>query len=160
MSDITPLKFMGQCKLTRWTPHHLTPRRQIHWMRQTPHRVRASSIKPSLPYLGPGSDRLLSCSLWRRRCSLAPDAICFSHSVDSSALTYTVRSPPSRSIAQNTYANLKCTLPSFPFAQLKVSVYGHTQTDRHTTRVLQCKCGARSGSPNDCIGYGWYKVGW
>ena len=30
----------------------LTPRRWIYWMRQTPHRVRRLSIKPSLPYLG------------------------------------------------------------------------------------------------------------
>ena len=28
------------CKLTRWTPHYLTPHRQIYWMRQrTPHHV-------------------------------------------------------------------------------------------------------------------------
>ena len=53
----------------------------------------ASSIKPSLPYLGPGSDRLPSCSLWCWHCSLALDAICLSHSVDSSTLSYTVRSP-------------------------------------------------------------------
>ena len=61
------------------------------------------------------SDHLPSCSLWCRCCSLAPNAICLSHSVDSSALSYTVRSPPSRSIAQNilksfsTCTNLKCT---------------------------------------------------
>jgi len=47
------------------------------------------------------SDRLPSCSLWRQRCSLAPDAISLSHSVDSSALSYTVRNPPSQTIAQN-----------------------------------------------------------
>ena len=46
------------------------------------------------------SDRLPSCCLWRQHRSLAvqpfpltPDAICLSHSVDSSALSYTVRSP-------------------------------------------------------------------
>ena len=84
------------------------------------------------------------CFLWRRRCSLAPDAICLLRSVDSSALSYTVRSPPSQSIgiAQNSFStctNLKSMLPLFPFVQLKFSVYGHTQTDRQTyTRVLQC----------------------
>ena len=31
----------------------LTPRRWIYWMWQTSHRVRRSSIKPSLPYLVP-----------------------------------------------------------------------------------------------------------
>jgi len=35
------------------TDPSLTPRRWIYWMRQTPHRVRRSSIKPSLPYLSP-----------------------------------------------------------------------------------------------------------
>ena len=40
----------------------------------------------------------LSCSLWRRLCNLAPDAICLSHSVDSSAMSYTVRNPPSYSV--------------------------------------------------------------
>ena len=60
----------------------------------------ASSIKPSLPYLGPGSDRLPSCSLWCWHCSLALDTICLSHSVDSSTLSYTVRSThPSHSKA-------------------------------------------------------------
>ena len=37
------------------------------------------------------SERLPSCFLWRRHCSLAPDTICLSHSVDSSVLCYTVR---------------------------------------------------------------------
>ena len=90
------------------------------------------------------SDHLPSCFLWRQCCSLAPNAICLLCSVDSSALSYTVRSPPSQSIgiAQNSFStctNLKSMLPSFPFIQLKFSVYGHTQTDRQTyTRVLQC----------------------
>ena len=47
------------------------------------------------------SDRVPSCSYWCQHCSLAPDAICLLHSVDSSVLSYTVRSPLSRSIAQN-----------------------------------------------------------
>ena len=83
------------------------------------------------------SDHLPSCFVWRRRCSLAPDAICLLHSVDSSALSYTVRSPLSQSIgiAQNSFSactNLKSMLPLFPFVQLKFSVYDHTQTDRQT----------------------------
>ena len=31
--------FNVQCKLTRWTPHYVTPCWWIHWMRQTPHSV-------------------------------------------------------------------------------------------------------------------------
>ena len=42
------------------------------------------------------SDCLPSCSLWCRRCSLASEAICLSHSVDSLVLSCTVRSPPSQ----------------------------------------------------------------
>ena len=99
------------------------------------------------------SDRLPSCcSLWRQRCSLAPDAICLSHSVDSWALTYTVRSPLLRSIAQNfsTCANLKCTCTFVSIR--KFSVYGHTQTDRqtdiHTRIAMQSReYGAHLGSP-------------
>ena len=59
----------------------------------------------------------LSCSLWRQRCSLAPDEICLSYSVDSSALSYTERNLPSHSVhpshrtlkSFSTCANLKCT---------------------------------------------------
>ena len=36
MSDVTS---NVQCKLTRWTPHCLTSRRWIHWMRRISHRV-------------------------------------------------------------------------------------------------------------------------
>ena len=87
------------------------------------------------------SERLPSCFLWRRHCSLAPDTICLSHSVDSLVLCYTVRTrvlscDPSESHRTlksfSTCANLKSTLPSFPCVQLKFSVYGHTQTDRQT----------------------------
>ena len=83
------------------------------------------------------SDHFPSCFLWRRHCSLASDAICLLRSVDSSALSYTVKSLPSQSIgiAQISFSmctNLKSMLPSFPFVQLKVLVYGHTQTDRQT----------------------------
>ena len=92
------------------------------------------------------SDRLPSCSLWRWRCSLAvalsshsrrsrcPEAICLSHSVDSSALSYTVRSPSSHRTlkALARVQNWNARVPLFPFVQFKFSVYGLTQTDRHT----------------------------
>ena len=63
------------------------------------------------------SDHLLSFSLWCWLCNLAPDAICLSHSVDLSALSYTVRNPPSYSVdplhrtleSFSTCATLKCT---------------------------------------------------
>ena len=43
--------FSVQCKLTQWTPHYLTPRRWIHWMRQTPHRVRVVyQVSHALPW--------------------------------------------------------------------------------------------------------------
>ena len=85
---------------------------------------------------------------WRWCCSLATDAICLLHSVDSSVLSYTVKSPPSWSIAQK-IKKLVCVqiwnvrVPSFPFVQFKLLVYGHTITDRQTdrqtyTHVLQC----------------------
>ena len=127
-------KIYLQCKLTRWTPHCLTPCQWIHWMRQTPHHVLVwlTSVR---------SDRLPSCSLWCLCCSLTPEAICLSHSVDSSALSYTVRSPPSQSITQN-IARVQIwnvCVPSFPFVEFKFSVYGHTYADRQTyTHILQC----------------------
>jgi len=100
--------------------------------------VRCLSSLPCLTSVH--SDCLPSCSLWCWHCSLAPDAICLSHSVDSSALSYTVRSPPShRTLAHVQIWNVR--VPSFPFVQFKFSVYGHTyacrQTDIHT-HVLQC----------------------
>ena len=106
-------------------------------MRQTPHCVRIDGLSSLACLTSVCSDHLPSCSLWRRHCSLAPDAICLSHSVNSSALSYTVRilcrNPLHRTLKNfSTCANLKCTLPSFLFVQLKFSVYGHTQTDRHT----------------------------
>ena len=72
MSELVMSKiqiFNVRCKLTRWTPHYLTPRRWIYWMRQrTPHRTCRLS---SLAFLtSVCSDLLHSCYLWRR-CSLA-----------------------------------------------------------------------------------------
>ena len=138
MSDVTSWNFYVQCKLMDPSPYNsmavnpLNATDSSSCMRHLSSLACLTSVR---------SDHLPSCSLWRQHCSLAPDAICFSHSVHSSALSYTVRSPPSWSIAQNIFrmcANLKCTLPSFPFVQLKFSVYGHTQTDRKTyTHVLQ-----------------------
>ena len=125
-----------QCNLTRCTLHYITPRRWIHWfsdwLRQTPHRVAThhSIIVSSLACLtSVRSDRLPSCSLWRRRCSLAPDAICLSYSVDSSALSLIHGEGSSIAIHRTgTCGNLKCTCsqPSFPFVQFKFSVYGLT----------------------------------
>ena len=85
------------------------------------------------------SDHLPSCFLWRRHCSLASDAICLLRSVDSSALSYTVKSLPSQSIgiAQNSFST--CTiLKSVTFVSvhsIKIfSIWPHAnrQTDRHT----------------------------
>ena len=93
------------------------------------------------------SECLPSCFLWCRHCSLAPDANCLSHSVDSSVLCYTVRTgvlsrDPSASHRTlksfSTCANLKFTLPLFPCVQLKFSVYGHMQTDRQTDIHVSC----------------------
>ena len=86
------------------------------------------------------SDRLLSCSLFALALQSRSRCICLSHSVDSSALNYTVRNLPSYSVdpshrTLSTCATLKCT---FPFVQSKFSVYGLTYADRHTyTRVLR-----------------------
>ena len=137
--------FKIQCSVqVDTTDPSLTPHRWIYWMRQTPHRVSRSSIKPSLPYL----DLLWSLFPWRQLCSLAPDTICLSHSVDSSALSYMVRNPRSYSVdpshrmlkSFSTSVQLwNVRVPSFPFVQFKFSVYGLTYADRQTdTRVLQC----------------------
>ena len=128
MSDVTSWKFYVQCKLMDPSPYYsmainpLNATDSSSCMRHLSSLACLTSVR---------SDHLPSCSLWCQHCSLAPDAICFSHSVHSSALSYTVRSPPSWSIAQNIFR--MCA-----FVQLKFSVYGHTQTDRKTyTRVLQ-----------------------
>ena len=63
--------FNVQCKLTRWTPHYLTPRQWIHRTRQTLHCVRfVYQAKPPLPQSALIA-LIPSCSLWCRRCSLA-----------------------------------------------------------------------------------------
>ena len=119
----------------------------------------ASSItEPSLPYLGP------FCFLF----SLAPALQSRSRHNLSLVLSRLISvelhgedwSPPLRSIgiiAQNSFstcAKLKSMLPSFPFVQLKFSVYGHTQSERQTdrhTHVLQCShtsVGLAQGRPN------------
>ena len=119
--------FNVQCKLTRWTPHADGSTECDRVL-----TVYASSIT-SLPYLGLlSADCLPSCSLWRRCCSLATDTICLSHSVDSSVLSYTVRSPLSRSIAWNILKalarvriwNVRVHLPSFPFVQFRLMKCG------------------------------------
>ena len=86
------------------------------------------------------SDCLFSCSLWRRLYSLAPDAICLSHSVDSSALSYTVRNLPSYSVdlshrSFSTCATLKCTCTFVSIRSIKIfGTWPHVrrQTYRHT----------------------------
>ena len=102
-------------------------------MQQTPHRVRIDTVVYQA-YLGPSSDCLPSCSLWHWRCSLALDTICLSHSVDSSVLSYTVRSPPSRSIAQNIKHVCKFEIYVY-FCSIKIfGIWSHAnrQTDRQT----------------------------
>ena len=81
------------------------------------------------------SDCLPSCSLWCQRCSLAPDAICLSHSVDSSALSYTVRSLSLRSIAQN--KNLYHICKFEMYVELEFST--RKQTDLHTRLAMQSR---------------------
>ena len=99
------------------------------------------------------SDHLPSCSLWRQRCSLAPDAICLSHSVDSSALSYTVRSPLSHSVdpshrtltlkSFSTCANLKCTCTVRSIKIFGIWPYVRKRTDRqtyiHMRLAMQCR---------------------
>ena len=125
-----------QCKLTRWTPHCVTAT-LMEPLNATDSSLCTYRLSSLACLTSVCSDRLPSCSLWRH-CSLAPNAICLSHSVDSLALNYmyTVRSPPSWSIAQNilksfsTCANLKCTCT---FVKLYMATSKQTYT-----RFLQC----------------------
>ena len=91
-------------------------------------------IKPSLSYLGPlwSPSFLFSLapalqSRSRRNLSLALSRFIGVdlHGEESSVAIH-------RTERFSTCANLKCTLPSFLFVQLKFLVYGHTHTDRHT----------------------------
>ena len=103
----------------------------------------------SLPYLV-CSDHFLSCSLWRRLCSLTPDAIYLSHLVDSSALSYTVRSPRSFSavLSHRTLksfsmcASLKCMCTFVSIRSIKMfGIWPHVrrQTDIHTCLAMQSR---------------------
>ena len=110
------------------------------------------------------SNCLPSCSLWRRHCSLAvalssharhPEAICLSQSVDSSALSYTVRSPLSQRTLKSfsMCAKLKCMCTFVPFVQFKYSVYGltyvHRQTDmRMRFTISHASMGLAQARPN------------
>ena len=83
------------------------------------------------------SNRLLPVLFGAGAAVSPPEAICLSHSVHLSALSYTVRNPPSQSFSM--CANLKCTRTFVSVHSIKILVYGHTQTDRQTyTCVLQC----------------------
>ena len=96
--------------------------------------VYASSIKPSLPYLGLlwSPSFLLSLapvlqSCFRRNLSLALSRFIGVelHGEESSVAVH-------RTEHFSTCANLKVRVPSFPFVQFKFSVYGHTQRDKRT----------------------------
>ena len=107
------------------------------------------------------SDHLPSCSLWHWCCSLTPDEICLSHSVDSSALkvrsplahsvdslalSYTVRSPSVAIHLTEHYKGLAhvqiWNAHVLHFCSFDLNFWymaTRMQTDRQTyTRVLQC----------------------
>ena len=73
MSDVTSSKFEFLMFTASWHNGPLTIK--LYGDRSTEHNglltVYALSIKPSFQFTSVRSDRLPSCSLWRRRCSLA-----------------------------------------------------------------------------------------
>ena len=132
----------------------------------------ASSIKPSLPYLSPLSSPCFLFSLAATLQSssspfLSLQKHCLSHSVDLSALSYTVRSPASHIKKFQHVCKFEMHIMTCTFVSVRsIKIFGiwphiHIQT---YTRVLQCchasvgLTQARSGSPQITVAESMRKV--
>ena len=132
-----------------------TPMDPLNATDSSPCTCRLSSLGCLACLTSVRSHRLPSCSLWCWRCSFVPNAICLSHSVDSSVLSYTMRNPPLPSIVLNSFStctNLKYTRTFVSVCSIKIfGIWPHAdrQTDIHMRLAMMSRwCEARCRSPN------------